>query len=333
MAWYYVITVAKIAIPILLSLSLFLFIAGMTFRRKDKLGQDRFDKMLDLVGKSEIDSQIETYQDRVGREKRNLNAWSRLWLNSFESGGYKTEDMKAPGQIMLTVMVGGGIVGFLIAGGLGVFLAMLAIPVLTYMWNDSKFQVRTSKMDTQLLGLSQSMEQNVTAGSIPTDAFISAVSDVSDPLRTELDNVVNEVKSGTTLPAALESFADKTDSREIKFFSSAMKVSIEKGADIVPQLQTITSKLETRQKLRQKINEAVSRQRIMIIMAMVITPLGLFISQSGFLGGKLDEETGEMVAPSWMDSPTTMAIFVACLAMWAIGLFFMNRSVTKMRKF
>lgn len=334
-----VLQISRIVVPLLLSVSILLFILGFSSRKnRDKQQeQTNFEALLGDIGVSEVEELLELDEDKKIRKLSGLSSWSKHWLTLYVGSGREVgEDLKFPGKQVLWLTILGGAVGLVFARLVGLILGAAAVPVLIHSILTSKTQKRNALMDSQLLSLAQSMEQNIASGAIPTSAFLRSVDDVPHPLRQEMDKVRESVKSGTPFTEALDTFAARHDSREMKFFASAMTVSIEQGADLVPQLKVIVDKLEKRKHVRETISELLATMSMALYVVGGSVPIALLVSSSGLLTAGLPEEMQKgtsSILGVWASSPTGIIVLLAIIALWAGGLFMVIRSINSVKKF
>lgn len=323
-----IIQAGRIAVPALFSLSLFIFLVQFISDRQAKAGTVELESLLGDINVYEVAGKLELSSDKAKRERAKLDAWSRFWLNSYERSGNYSSDLKAPGKRVLYGILGAALVGFLIGRLMGL---IVAIPItILFLWakNATAAQVRNTKMDTQLLTLAQSMEQNLAAGSIPTDAFLRAIDDIPNPLRSELMIVANDVQAGKSFTDALAELGDRHESREMKFFAAALSVSIERGADLQGQLRTIGEKIERRKALREKIAEIVAQNKGLIYIVGGSVPAAIIAAELGLVGGSADGQRA-----SWMDSPVTITVLIGILILWGFGMGLAVKKIADTKKF
>ncbi len=279
-------------------------------------------ELIDSLDRSEIDDISDLSENIRRRELEKLSGWYRHWYKIFTHANTgKIEDIKQPGTVAFMFALIGMGAGLVVLKAPGVIIGPIVALLALQSFKKSKAAKKNRMFDGQLGLLIDAMTQNIAGVMSPGNALVEAIDGLPDPLYSELLSVKHDIEVGTPIDVVLQGLGDRNESREMKFLSSALRISIEQGADLVPQLKVISEKLEGRARITRKINEAVSQTKPTIMVVGLATPISAIYSY-----------TREGAAEAFT-STIGMAAAATGFALYGIGLFLIMKIVSKTKEF
>lgn len=314
-------TVAPFVIPIAVFVSIMTFIMGYLTPKMSK-SEERAMFLIDSMEESGAERHTETSTSIREREIAKMGSWSKRWYTLFERAGVgRIEDPKQPGTtafMFALIGMGAGLVILKIPGLiLGPFVAIVALNAI----KSSQASKKNARFDAQLGLLIDSMTQNLSGAMTPANALVASIDGLPDPLYSELLSVKYDIQAGTPIDEVLQELGDRNESREMKFLSSALRISISQGGDLVKQLKVISEKLESRARITRKINEMVSQAKPTIMVVALATPVSAIYSYTREGAAEAFSSTIGMIA--------TVVGFV----LYGFGLFIIMKTVNKTKEF
>ena len=148
-----------------------------------------------------------------------------------------------PALIALTLGLGAISLALLPLGAVG-------FPIYLKVRRDSGMK----KFEEQLGQAMPLIASNLRAGSSVAQAIGPVAENMSDPIRSEFRRLTSDIRAGTPVPEALDKVADRTGSRDLRLFSTAVDISQQTGgslADITENVgQTVRARVEARKTIR-----------------------------------------------------------------------------------
>lgn len=124
------------------------------------------------------------------------------------------------------------------------------------------------KFEEQLGQAMPLIASNLRAGSSVAQAIGPVAENMSDPIRSEFRRLTSDIRAGTPVPEALDKVADRTGSRDLRLFSTAVDISQQTGgslADITENVgQTVRARVEARKTIRSKTSLNRIESQIMV---------------------------------------------------------------------
>ena len=112
------------------------------------------------------------------------------------------------------------------------------------------------KFEEQLGQAMPLIASNLRAGSSVAQAIGPVAENMSDPIKSEFRRLTSDIRAGTPVPEALDKVADRTGSRDLRLFATAVDISQQTGgslADITENVgQTVRARVEARKAIRSK---------------------------------------------------------------------------------
>jgi tight adherence protein B len=140
-----------------------------------------------------------------------------------------------------------GVVGLVVgAQGLRVFLARAR-------------NRRREQFVAQMPELARVLANATSAGLSLRTALEMAAEELSDPARTELRRISDQLAFGASLDSALQSVEERLPSREVAVLVSTLLVSARSGGSLVSALRDIADTLDTRKEVRREIRTVLAQ--------------------------------------------------------------------------
>jgi tight adherence protein B len=104
---------------------------------------------------------------------------------------------------------------------------------------------------------------------------VEAVSqEVAEPMARELKRVVTEARLGRPLEEALDSVAERMNSRDFAWATMAIRIQREVGGNLAELLMTVAETMVQRERLRRDVNTLTAEGRVSAYV-LGILPIGL----------------------------------------------------------
>ena len=143
-------------------------------------------------------------------------------------------------------------------------LGAVGFPIFLKVRRDSGMK----KFEEQLGQAMPLIASNLRAGSSVAQAIGSVAENMSDPIKSEFRRLTSDIRAGTPVPEALDKVADRTGSRDLRLFSTAVDISQQTGgslADITENVgQTVRARVEARKTIRSKTSLNRIESQIMV---------------------------------------------------------------------
>lgn len=143
-------------------------------------------------------------------------------------------------------------------------LGAVGFPIYLKVRHDSGMK----KFEEQLGQAMPLIASNLRAGSSVAQAIGPVAENMSDPIRSEFRRLTSDIRAGTPVPEALDKVADRTGSRDLRLFSTAVDISQQTGgslADITENVgQTVRARVEARKTIRSKTSLNRIESQIMV---------------------------------------------------------------------
>lgn len=140
------------------------------------------------------------------------------------------------------------------------------------------------KFEEQLGQAMPLIASNLRAGSSVAQAIGPVAENMSDPIKSEFRRLASDIRAGTPVPEALDKVADRTGSRDLRLFATAVDISQQTGgslADITENVgQTVRARVEARKTIRSKTSLNRIESQIMVGLPVFMMAALLTISPS-----------------------------------------------------
>lgn len=140
------------------------------------------------------------------------------------------------------------------------------------------------KFEEQLGQAMPLIASNLRAGSSVAQAIGPVAENMSDPIKSEFRRLTSDIRAGTPVPEALDKVADRTGSRDLRLFATAVDISQQTGgslADITENVgQTVRARVEARKTIKSKTSLNRIESQIMVGLPVFMMAALLAISPS-----------------------------------------------------
>jgi len=172
--------------------------------------------------------------------------------------------------VLLTVFLGGGLVGLVVAIVAGV--AGFLIPSLYVSMAQTR---RVSKLEQQLVEALSLIANSLKAGFGLLQSVELASRQLEHPIATELRHLVYDTNVGSSLETALMAMASRAGSRDLDIVVTGMLVQQSAGGNLSEILDNVAHTMRERIRIRGEIKTLTSQQ---MLTGLVIGGLPVFLA-------------------------------------------------------
>jgi tight adherence protein B len=265
------------------------------------------------VGDSTGRNLIRALDVRVRRTAsgRRLGSW-------LAGAGVKLSPVELIGLLVASSLLAWIVLSLLFARGLASVLAIGGTILVARALIESRRGKRSEAFIAQLPEIARMLANGASAGLSIQQAMAMASRELADPGGAELKRVVDELRLGQSVEAALESLRARLPSREVSVLLTTIAIQQRAGGDTVRALSELAAALEARKDLRREITTLLSG---VVFTSYVVAAIG---------GGTI--LLLNVMSPGVTKSMTSSAIGIAGLAvagtLWAIA-FTLIRKTTR----
>ena len=182
------------------------------------------------------------------------------------------------GAIWLGTAALPGLVGLVAGLGAGSLLLSAAAALAVPLYASTRKRARRRQFEDQLGEVMPLIASNMRAGASVAASITPVAEAMEEPIKGEFGRLASDIKSGTPLADALETMAERNESKDLKLFSIAVKVSQQRGgslADITERVgETVRARTEMRRFIRAKTSlnrfEAYFLSGMPVFMLMIL---------------------------------------------------------------
>lgn len=151
-------------------------------------------------------------------------------------------------------------------------MAAVTVIILAVAFVILKAGRRRRQFTDQLDDILQLLASNLRAGHSLLQAINALVVDVEEPARSELSRVVNQVRVGRDLGAAIDEAATRMDSEDFTWVAQAISIHRRVGGNLSDVLDTISVTIRERNQIRRQVNalSAEGKMSAVILMALPV---------------------------------------------------------------
>lgn len=226
----------------------------------------------------------------------------------------------APADFTVSVAVGTILVaafGALLTHPIIGILLGVATPFLTKVVLNVLRDKRRGKFETQLTDTIQMLVGGLRVGHSILRSVEAAAQEADAPTSEELLRIVNETRIGKDARQAFEDVADRMDSEDFRWIAQAIQINREVGGDLAEVLEQVAGTIRERSEIKGQIR-SLSAEGKMSAYVLMVMPIGvaavLGIINPGYLN-------------VFVEHPIGVMMFVGALLMFAVGGFWMSRTV------
>lgn len=181
-------------------------------------------------------------------------------------------------QAALAVAIVGILMGGMGAGGV-MFGGLLGFA--TWRGRETYLQYRIGQRQaefldqfTDALGV---MANGVKSGQTVLQTLETVAADFGDPIRVEVQEVLQEIRMGVPMDVALTAWADRMPIEDLEIATTALVVQRQTGGNVAEILDTVAETIRQRNKLYKQIRTLTTQGR-MSGWVLGLLPVGLFLA-------------------------------------------------------
>lgn len=161
-------------------------------------------------------------------------------------------------------------------GGM-LFGCALAVGVLkgSDAYIDFKHARRLQEFIDQFVDALGVMSNGAKSGQTVIQTMETVAADFNDPLKTEIEEVLNELRLGVPLDEALNHWVERMPCEDLEIAVTALVVQRQTGGNVTEILDTLSDTIRQRNKLQKQIS-ALTAQGRMSGWVMALLPIGMF---------------------------------------------------------
>jgi len=227
---------------------------------------------------------------------------SRGWV-PFRASELEMADVKKPLGVVVTWVVGGAAMAFLVGTVVGrsvftgAFLAAL-VPVGAKITLRFRAARRRKAFGNQLDNTLRIIASALRAGQSLQIALNSVAADAAPPMSEEITRIINENRLGRDLVEAMTASADRMDNEDFLWFAEAVEVQRDSGGNLNDIIDTVAETIRGRAEIREKIRAYAAEGKASCYVLMAL-PVALGIAYSllnpGYLTPLFTETIGRLL--------------------------------------
>ena len=137
------------------------------------------------------------------------------------------------------------------------------------------------KFEEQLGQAMPLIASNLRAGSSVAQAIGPVAENMSDPIKSEFRRLASDIRAGTPVPEALDKVADRTGSRDLRLFATAVDISQQTGGSLAGMKAGLFKSIsEARKTIKSKTSLNRIESQIMVGLPVFMMAALLAISPS-----------------------------------------------------
>jgi tight adherence protein B len=232
-------------------------------------------------------------------------------------------NLKYPASVFLLSSLLLGCIGFY--GAYLIFKSLLlSLPVallmglIPYFIASARRRQRMKKFERQLPDALDLMARSLRAGHAFSGGLQMVADEFDDPLGTEFQRTTAQINFGVSSEQALKNLAGRVDCPDLKFFAVSVIIQRESGGNLAEILESISSLIRGRFKLRGKIRTLTAEGKL---SAAILIGIPFFVALA------LSFINPEYIRVLFAD-PTGKMLVAAALIMMGLGIAWMKKMIT-----
>jgi tight adherence protein B len=177
---------------------------------------------------------------------------------SLAGAGVNVTAVELVGLVTLASFVGWFVLTLIVARGLALVGAVAASVLIARALIERRRGKRSEAFIEQLPEIGRMLANGASAGLSIPQALAMASRELADPGGAELRRVVEELRLGQSLDAALGHLQDRLPSREVAVLMTTIVIQQRAGGDTVRALSELAGTLDARKDLRREITTLLS---------------------------------------------------------------------------
>ena len=189
----------------------------------------------------------------------------------------------------------GMLLGYLLAGGLGLLAMLILPPLLLRVYIAWRYQRRVQRMVGQLPQLLDHSVRSLKSGRTLADAVLGAIDSTEAPLKQAMSRIQRNVQMGVSLPESVSDFAEFYERDEFRLFALGLKVNHRYGGNASELLENLIKMIREREQGARQLKAMTGETRMTayVLAGLPIVMVGYFLMVNpGYLMSMWNDGTG-----------------------------------------
>ena len=189
----------------------------------------------------------------------------------------------------------GMLLGYLLAGGLGLLTMLILPPLLLRVYIAWRYQRRVQRMVEQLPQLLDHSVRSLKSGRTLADAVLGAIDSTEAPLKQAMSRIQRNVQMGVSLPESVSDFAEFYERDEFRLFALGLKVNHRYGGNASELLENLIKMIREREQGARQLKAMTGETRMTayVLAGLPIVMVGYFLMVNpGYLMSMWNDGTG-----------------------------------------
>ncbi|WP_073521467.1 type II secretion system F family protein [Pseudomonas fluorescens] len=189
----------------------------------------------------------------------------------------------------------GMLLGYLLAGGLGLLAMLILPPLLLRVYIAWRYQRRVQRMVEQLPQLLDHSVRSLKSGRTLADAVLGAIDSTEAPLKQAMSRIQRNVQMGVSLPESVSDFAEFYERDELRLFALGLKVNHRYGGNASELLENLIKMIREREQGARQLKAMTGETRMTayVLAGLPIVMVGYFLMVNpGYLMSMWNDGTG-----------------------------------------
>ena len=189
----------------------------------------------------------------------------------------------------------GMLLGYLLAGGLGLLAMLILPPLLLRVYIAWRYQRRVQRMVEQLPQLLDHSVRSLKSGRTLADAVLGAIDSTEAPLKQAMSRIQRNVQMGVSLPESVSDFAEFYERDEFRLFALGLKVNHRYGGNASELLENLIKMIREREQGARQLKAMTGETRMTayVLAGLPIVMVGYFLMVNpGYLMSMWNDGTG-----------------------------------------
>ena len=208
----------------------------------------------------------------------------------------------------------GMLLGYLLAGGLGLLVMLIMPPLLLRVYIAWRYQRRVQRMVEQLPQLLDHSVRSLKSGRTLADAVLGAIDSTEAPLKQAMSRIQRNVQMGVSLPESVSDFAEFYERDEFRLFALGLKVNHRYGGNASELLENLIKMIREREQGARQLKAMTGETRMTayVLAGLPIAMVGYFLMVNpGYLMSMWNDGTGRylLLAAAALDITGTFVMW------------------------
>jgi len=167
-----------------------------------------------------------------------------------------------------------------------------AMPILYWRWKKRR---KTVLFEKQMPDAMELLARSVRAGHTLAATLELVSQEIPPPLGMEMRITYEEQRLGLSMGQALRRMGERVDSRDLRYFVTAVLIQMETGGNLAEIMENIGFLIRERLKLKGKIKSLTAEGRfsaIILSLLPVVTFIAIYLLNRGYVNAMLQDPLG-----------------------------------------